>query len=170
MVRALAIAGVLLAAGSGVMQLRSGDFAAGGRLPRPLMAAECGGDNRSPALAWSDSPRGTKSFTLVMHDPDAPLPGGFYHWVVYDLPAGANALPSGVKLSSNQLGVTSAGKPGYYGPCPPPGPEHHYVLTLYALDLSHIAGRPPLDGAQVQRAIGGHILGRATLQGTASRP
>jgi Raf kinase inhibitor-like YbhB/YbcL family protein len=170
MVRALAIAGVLLAAGSGVMQLRSGDFAGGGRLPRPHMATDCGGDNRSPQLAWSDAPRGTKSFALLMHDPDAPMPGGFYHWVVYDLPAGTTALPSGVRLPSGHLGVTSAEKPGYYGPCPPPGPAHHYILTLYALDVTHIAVRPPLEGAQALRAIGGHVLGRATLQGTASRP
>ncbi len=170
MIHALTIAGVLLATGSSLMQLRSGDFAAGGRLPRPLMAAECGGENRSPALAWSDAPRGTKSFALVAHDPDAPIPGGFYHWVVYNLPAGIKALADGVKLSASELGVTSVGKPGYYGPCPPPGPAHHYVFTLYALDFGQISGRSPIDGAQLQRAIAGHVLGRATLQGTASRP
>ncbi|HEY6326143.1 MAG TPA: YbhB/YbcL family Raf kinase inhibitor-like protein, partial [Candidatus Cybelea sp.] len=86
MLRALTIAGVLLAAGSGLMQLHSGDFPAGGRLARPLMASECGGFDRSPELEWSGVPKGTKSFALIMHDPDAPIPGGFYHWVVYDLP------------------------------------------------------------------------------------
>jgi len=150
------------------MQLRSGDFA-GARLPRQLMAGECGGDNRSPELEWSDTPRGAKSFALVMHDPDAPIQGGFYHWVVYNLPPGTLHLSRAVSLSSSELGVTSAGKPGYYGPCPPPGPAHHYVVTLYALDLAQISGGP-LDGAQLQRKIAGHVLSRATLQGTASRP
>jgi len=170
MVRALVAAGVLLAAGTGLMQLVSGDFSAGGRLPRSLMATECGGDNRSPELSWSGAPRGTKSFALLMHDPDAPIPGGFYHWVVYDLPAVTKQLPSGVRLSPTELGVTSAGKSAYYGPCPPPGPAHHYVVTVYALDLARVSGHPPLDGAALQRAIGGHVLGRAALQGTASRP
>jgi Raf kinase inhibitor-like YbhB/YbcL family protein len=169
MTRALTIAGALLAAGSGAMQLHSGDFTAGGRLPHQLMAGECGGENRSPQLAWSDAPRGTKSFALVMRDPDAPIPGGFYHWVVYDLPAGTQRLSADAKLPANELGVTSSGKQGYYGPCPPPGPEHHYVLTLYALDLGQIGGRQPLDAAQLQRALDGHILGRAVLQGTESR-
>ncbi len=169
MLRALTIAGVLLATASSPMQLRSGDFAAGGRLARPLMASECGGYNRSPELEWSGAPRGTKSFALIMHDPDAPIPGGFYHWVVYDVPAGSRRLPGSVKLPASELGMTSEGRIGYYGPCPPPGPAHHYVFTLYALDLARIAGHAPLDGPQLLRAIGGHVLGRATLQGTASR-
>ena len=79
-----------------------------------------------------------------MHDPDAPMPGGFYHWVVYNIPAGTHALVGDAKLSPAQLGSTSAGKPGYYGPCPPPGPAHHYTITLYALDLAHIATDAPL--------------------------
>jgi Raf kinase inhibitor-like YbhB/YbcL family protein len=170
MVRALAVAGVVLAALSGVMQLRSGDFSAGGRLPRSLMAAECGGADRSPSLSWSGSPQGTKSFALIMHDPDAPMPGGFYHWVVYDLPAGTVSLSAGVRLPPSELGVTSAEKAGYYGPCPPPGPAHHYVLTVYALDIGRVGGSAPLDGPRILRAIGGHVLARATLQGTASRP
>ena len=68
-------------------------------IPLPLMATDCGGQNRSPALAWSAYPTGTKSFALVMHDPDAPMPGGFYHWVVYNIPAGARALAADAKLS-----------------------------------------------------------------------
>jgi len=170
MFRALTLAGALLAAASGAMQLRSGDFSAGARLPRTLMAGECGGDNRSPELAWSGAPRGTKSFALIMHDPDAPIPGGFYHWVVYNLPAGTQSLPAAVRLPESELGVTSAEKAGYYGPCPPAGPAHHYVVTLYALDLARVASRAPLDGPQLQRAIAGHVLERASLQGTASRP
>ena len=169
MVRALTIAGVLVAAGSGLMQLRSGDFPAGGRLARQLMASECGGYDRSPELEWSGAPKGTKSFALIMHDPDAPIAGGFYHWVVYDLPAETRRLPGSVKLPTSELGVSSTGKPAYYGPCPPPGPAHHYNFTLYALDVGSIGAHTPLDGPQLRRTIGGHVLGRATLQGTASR-
>jgi Raf kinase inhibitor-like YbhB/YbcL family protein len=163
------MAGVLLAAGSGLMQLRSGDFPAGGRLARPLMASECGGYDRSPELEWADVPRATKSFALIAHDPDAPIPGGFYHWVVYDIPAETRRLAGSVKLPASELGLTSAGKVGYYGPCPPPGPAHHYVFTLYALDLGRVAGHLRLDGAQLRQAMAGHVLGSAKLQGTASR-
>jgi Raf kinase inhibitor-like YbhB/YbcL family protein len=152
------------------MQLRSSDFAAGGSLPRPLMATECGGENRSPALTWANAPKGTKSFALVVHDPDAPIPGGFYHWVAYNLPMATNHLNPNAQLSPDELGVTSAGKAGYSGPCPPPGPAHHYVFTLYALDEARISGHAPLRGAQLEREMSGHIIARAVLKGTAWRP
>jgi|SRR5580700_920295 Raf kinase inhibitor-like YbhB/YbcL family protein len=170
MVRTVALAGVALATASGLMQLRSSDFAAGGSLPRQLMATQCGGQNHSPALTWSGAPKGTRSFALVVHDPDAPIPGGFYHWVVYNLPAGTHSLSASAQLSTNQLGETSAGNVGYYGPCPPPGPAHHYVFTLYALDVARIASHSPPRGAQLEQEIGGHIIARTALLGTASRP
>lgn len=130
------------------------------------MASDCGGANRSPALSWTGAPNGAKSFALILHDADAPIPGGFYHWVVYNLPATSHGLPSGAKLSADQLGVTSAGKPSYYGPCPPPGPAHHYTFTLYALDVGRIASETPPTAPQLERRIAGHILARAVLQGT----
>ncbi|MGA8324442.1 MAG: YbhB/YbcL family Raf kinase inhibitor-like protein [Candidatus Cybelea sp.] len=150
------------------MTIRSSDVPSGGVFPLPLMATDCGGQNRSPALAWSANPTGTKSFALVMHDPDAPMPGGFYHWVVYNIPAGAHALAADAKLSPAQLGSTSAGKPGYYGPCPPPGPAHHYTITLFALDLAHIATNAPLDARALEGRAHGHVLARAVLTATAS--
>lgn len=152
------------------MQLRSSDFTAGARLPKVLMAIDCGGANRSPALTWTNVPRNAKSFALIVRDADAPIPGGFYHWVVYNLPAATQRLAANAKLSSSQLGDTSAGHPGYYGPCPPPGPVHHYTFTLYALDFAQIQSSAPLTGAQVEQRIGGHVLARAILQGTESRP
>jgi Raf kinase inhibitor-like YbhB/YbcL family protein len=169
MLRAVTALGVVVAAVTGAMQLRSSDFAAGGVVPQPSMATDCGGQNRSPALTWTAQPKGAKSFALVVHDPDAPIPGGFYHWVVYNLPAGTQRLVANVKLASDQLGETSLGKPGYYGPCPPPGPEHHYVFTLYALDLAHLAATAPLTAAQLEARIASHILARAALNATASR-
>jgi Raf kinase inhibitor-like YbhB/YbcL family protein len=166
---AAAAASALLVAATATMQLRSADFAAGGVIPRPSMAAECGGANRSPELRWSSAPSGTKSLALTVHDPDAPVAGGFYHWVVYNLAASASELPAGVKLAADQLGQTTAGTSGYYGPCPPPGPAHHYIFTLYALDLARVGGDGALSGAQLEQRIAGHILARATLGATASR-
>jgi Raf kinase inhibitor-like YbhB/YbcL family protein len=169
MLHAVTAAGIVLAAAMGTMQLHSSDFTAGGIIPRGLMAVECGGQNRSPALAWSDAPKGAKSFALIMHDPDAPLPGGFYHWVVYNLPAGTHMLGANAKLDADQLGETSLGKPGYYGPCPPPGPAHHYSFTLYALDVARLAADAPLSATQLEARIEGHVLARATLEGIESR-
>jgi Raf kinase inhibitor-like YbhB/YbcL family protein len=147
------------------MQLQSGDFSPGGAIPVRAMASDCGGANRSPALSWTAAPTGAKSFALILHDADAPIPGGFYHWVVYNLPAGSHGLPAGVNLAADQLGKTTAGKPGYYGPCPPPGPAHHYTFTLYALDLPRISSATP-TAPELEHRIAGHILARAVLQGT----
>ena len=168
MLREVAAAGIMVATISSTMQLRSADFAAGGVIPQASMAMDCGGKNRSPALAWTGEPQGTKSFALVVHDPDAPVPGGFYHWVLYNLAGGTQRLAADAKLAADQVGVTSLGKPGYYGPCPPPGPAHHYAFTLYALDLAHIPGSPPLSAGQLEAHIHGHVLARAVLQATAS--
>jgi len=162
----VASVGLAVAAAAATMQLHSSDFSPGSAIPVRAMASDCGGENRSPALAWTGAPKAAKSFALVLHDADAPIAGGFYHWVVYNLPAGSHGVPSAAKLSADQLGATSAGKPGYYGPCPPPGPVHHYTFTLYALDLANISGEAPLTAAELQRRIGGHILARAVLQGT----
>jgi Raf kinase inhibitor-like YbhB/YbcL family protein len=168
MLRVAAAPAILLAAATAIMKLSSGDFSDGGAIPSASMAADCGGKNRSPALAWSDAPKTAKSFALIVHDPDAPMPGGFYHWVIYNLPATVHDLTPEVKLSADQLGETSLGKPGYYGPCPPPGPAHHYVFTLYALDVARIATGAPLTGAQLESRVAGHVLARTLLRGTAS--
>ena len=163
----LAAAGFVMAL-AGRMQLTSIDFPAGGIIPNSSVAIECGGDNHTPRLTWTGVPAGVKSFALVLHDPDAPLPGGFYHWIVYNLPATARSLKSNPGLPASQLGETSVGKPGYFGPCPPPNSTHHYVFTLYALDIAHIAASPPLTATQLKQRIAGHILAHAELTGTAS--
>jgi Raf kinase inhibitor-like YbhB/YbcL family protein len=148
------------------MQVRIADFLDGAVIPRSAMARDCGGDNRSPQLTWSGAPAATKSFALIVHDPDAPVAGGFYHWVVYNLKPTARELAANASLGRDQLGETSAGNAGYYGPCPPPGPEHHYIFTLYALDVAHVGGDAPLTASQLQARIAGHILARGTLRGT----
>lgn len=157
----------MLAATAGLMQVTSSDFTAGGTIPRVFMATRCGGENRSPALAWTGAPAGTKSFALIMHDPDAPLAGGFYHWVAYNLPASTHELTQNAKLAPNQLGLTTAQQAEYHGPCPPHGPPHHYIITIYALDVESIDAPKPLDGPDVESRIAGHILARATLMGLA---
>jgi hypothetical protein len=150
------------------MHLDSTDITAGRAIPKAFMARQCGGTNRSPSLAWSGAPRSTASFAIIMHDADAPIPGGFYHWVIYNLPSRTDRFTANVKLQEDQLGQTSAGRAEYHGPCPPPGPAHHYVITVYALDLPHVAATSPLTGAQLERAIDRHVIARGTLEATAA--
>lgn len=111
----------------------------------------CTGDNRSPYLAWSGAPDGTKSFALTMADPDAPHKGGWWHWLVLDIPATASSLAphagheddSGLPIGARSL-KNSYGKFGYGGPCPPKGSApHHYQITLYALPFAKAL--PPSD-------------------------
>jgi Raf kinase inhibitor-like YbhB/YbcL family protein len=166
MMRLVAAAGVVLAIADGTMQLRSSDFSDGGTIPTRAMALQCGGENRPPQLAWSGVPPGTKSLALIVHDADAPIAGGFYHWVVYNLPATRRELAADAKLGAQQVGETSAGTAAYFGPCPPPGPIHHYTFTLYALDMAHLSADAPLTAAQLQARMEGHILARGLLHGT----
>jgi hypothetical protein len=147
--------------------LESADFRPGRAIPTPQMASECGGLNRPPALTWTAPPKGTRSFALIVRDPDAAIAGGFYHWVVYDVPATARAFGGG--HAGGQIGDASTGRAAYYGPCPPPGPPHRYIFTLYALDVAHAGGNAPLTGPQLETRVRGHVLGRATLEGTAAR-
>jgi Raf kinase inhibitor-like YbhB/YbcL family protein len=161
------IAAILLAAAT-VMSLHSGDFTDGGAMSTQLMAGDCGGANHSPSLDWSGAPAGTKSFALIVRDPDAPVTGGFVHWVLYDLPPDTKELSGDAALKAGQPGLASTGKAAYSGPCPPPGKPHHYIFTLYALDIAHAGSTTPLDAAQLEKAIAGHVLATATLRATAS--
>lgn len=136
----------------------------------------CEGKDPSPELNWSGAPAGTKSFALVMDDPDAPA-GLWVHWVLYDIPGGLCGLPGNLPKKEHVLegakhgaswGVDSFSRVGYGGPCPPPGKPHGYVFKLFALDKS--LGLPPrATTAELGRAMEGHVLGRAELTGLFER-
>jgi len=131
----------------------------------------CDGADSSPQLSWPAPPAGTKSFALIMIDPDAPG-HAFVHWVLYDLPPATRELPAGVpKLDqlpdNSRQGRTNFDKNAYGGPCPPSG-THHYVFSLYALDKT--LGLPPgATRSQVETAMKGHILAHGELIATYKR-
>jgi Raf kinase inhibitor-like YbhB/YbcL family protein len=133
----------------------------------------CDGADWSPPLAWSDAPPGTAAFALIADDPDAPA-GTWVHWVVYNLPASTSELPENVaKVESLDLGGARQGRndfrrPGYAGPCPPPGSPHRYYFKLYALDAP-LQVRPGAPKKDVEAAMHGHTLGMAQLMGTYAR-
>jgi len=127
------------------------------------------GDNLSPPLEWSGAPGGTREFALVCHDPDAPRPHGFTHWVVYGIPARVTKLTEGQKPDAFIPGVNDAHKQGYMGPYPPGGHGvHHYYFWVYALG-KELTLKPGLNRAQLLDAISGHILEQARLVGTYER-
>lgn len=104
----------------------------------------CSGDNASPALSWRNAPKGTRSFVLTIHDPDALTGVGWMHWVVANIPADVNHLPDGITAEGDRLPAgalqtrTDFGVPGYGGPCPPQGSRHRYVITLTALKIDRL--------------------------------
>jgi Raf kinase inhibitor-like YbhB/YbcL family protein len=127
------------------------------------------GENKSPPLRWSGAPAGTQQFALVCHDPDAPLPNGFTHWVVYGIPATTTDLPEGQDPRAFVAGVNDAGKPGYFGPYPPNGHgAHHYYFWVYALDVKS-ALTAGMSRSQLLESIKDHVLEQARLVGTYER-
>ena len=163
------LAVTLVAAMAASWTLRSSDIVNNRPIPHAFWAVRCGGVNRSPELDWNAPPARTASFAIVMHDADAPLPGGFYHWVAYDIPPQTRRLNAGAPLPGT-LGLTSAQQAAYHGPCPPPGKVHHYRITLYALDLAHLGALESLTGPDVEARVRGHILASTVLVGTAQTP
>jgi Raf kinase inhibitor-like YbhB/YbcL family protein len=129
----------------------------------------CMGGNVSPQLSWSGAPAGTQSFALTMYDPDAPTGSGWWHWLVVDIPANSTGLPQGwgqsgtSQLQGGRQTRTDFGAPGYGGPCPPPGTPHHYVFTLYALDIGAMEVPDDASGALVGFNIGAHTLASASI-------
>jgi Raf kinase inhibitor-like YbhB/YbcL family protein len=148
------------------MQLSSPAFPSGAEIPA---VHTCEGADRPPALAWSGAPTGTKSFALVVDDPDAPDPKApkttWVHWVVYNLPATATGLGEDGGLPAGALqGVNDFKHPGWGGPCPPIG-RHRYFFKLYALDTTLPDLKHPTKAA-VEKVMEGHELARAELMGT----
>jgi Raf kinase inhibitor-like YbhB/YbcL family protein len=127
----------------------------------------CEGGNRSPSLRWSAPPARTKSFALVIDDPDAPS-GTFRHWGAYDIPASARGIGAGEHLGSEVN--NDGGKPGYTGPCPPKGNGvHHYHFKLFALDVERLGLRPNAKVPDVEKAASGHAIAQGELIGTYER-
>jgi Raf kinase inhibitor-like YbhB/YbcL family protein len=132
----------------------------------------CQGQDISPALEWSMAPAGTKSFALIVDDPDAPDPAApkqvYVHWVLYNIPATTMGLAEGVNAAGlppgTRQGKNDWGRVGYGGPCPPIG-RHRYFHKLYALDVV-LPDLGDVTKAALERAMAGHVVGQAELVGT----
>lgn len=127
----------------------------------------CDGGDQSPTLHWGDPPTGSRSFTLVIDDPDAPS-GTFRHWGVFDIPASARSIGGGQRIGTEV--TNDFGKPGYSGPCPPKGVgPHHYHFKLFALDVDRLNLSPNSKVLKVESESAKHAIGHAELVGTYER-
>jgi len=148
------------------MKLTSNAFSHSSQIPQRFT---CEGDNVSPALTWTDAPKETKSFALIVHDPDAQKKNGFVHWIAYNIPADTNEIPEGRAATGSMQsmfmeGMNDSGKTGYTGPCPPSG-SHRYFFRLYAL-RKRLELSPGATYSQVLESMQDVIIEEAEIMGT----
>ncbi len=165
----LSVAPAPAAEATAAMTLSSPAFSAGAPIPAQFT---CSGADSSPALNWTGAPADTSSFALIVEDPDAPS-GTFIHWVLFNLPGNKIALPADLPKADSlpgggSQGTNSFGSVGYRGPCPPPGPPHHYHFILFALD-SPLDANSSYDASALRSAMTGHVKATAELVGTFGR-
>ncbi|HEX5278557.1 MAG TPA: YbhB/YbcL family Raf kinase inhibitor-like protein [Micropepsaceae bacterium] len=175
------IAGTVLGisgnAAAAPFMLTSPSFKDGGMLTRKNAADDpmrmCGGENVSPALAWSNVPAKTRSFVIFLQDPDGLLGQGVSHWVGYGIPANVTSLAEGELTRGSDHFTGGKGTRDnslYIGPCPPSGEAaHHYVFTIVATDLEPRAMKPGMSRDEVYAAIKGHALGATSIVGKYAR-
>lgn len=144
------------------MEIESASFGSNQPIPKKHT---CDGEDRSPALSFTGAPKGTKSFALIVDDPDAPS-GTFTHWVGWNIDPERTTLSEGEQIKLE--GVNDFGKIGYRGPCPPRGNPHRYFFKIYALDTLLNLPKGSSKGA-LEKAMDGHILGKGELVGTYQR-
>ena len=137
----------------------------------------CSGGNKSPALAWTGAPADARSFAVTVYDPDAPTGSGWWHWVVFNIPAGTTELKEGAGDTKGELlpagsvqSMTDFGQPGFGGPCPPAGDKpHRYIFTVHALKLEKLPLEPGASGAMVGFFLGQNTIAKASITGLYGR-
>jgi Raf kinase inhibitor-like YbhB/YbcL family protein len=160
------VIGPILAAAA--LSLTSAAFTDGANIPSKF-TCDAGQTSPSPALACKDAPANTKSLVLIMHDPDAPMNGGFTHWVLFDIPAATTQLTEGFQAGSVGVsGNMGMRRQGYMGPCPPTG-VHHYHFMLSALDVATLGLQAGASKADVEKAMEGHVVGKTEMIGLYQR-
>jgi len=142
-------------------------FAEGNDIPSRFT---CDGDDRSPALRWSGEPSETKSFALIVDDPDAPA-GTWNHWLIWDIPADVHSLPEGTGHTPGKSGTNDFGRRGYGGPCPPKGRgPHRYFFRMFALDTASLGLPQGAKRLELDKALHKHTIAEAVYMGRYERP
>lgn len=131
----------------------------------------CSGNNQSPQLSWKNAPKDTKSFAVTMYDPDAPTGSGFWHWVIFNIPANVNELATNAGNNKLNLApkeaiqsITNYGIKGFGGPCPPKGHGiHQYIITVYALKTDKLKLDENTNPAVVGFNLWNQTLAKASI-------
>jgi Raf kinase inhibitor-like YbhB/YbcL family protein len=139
--------------------------------PIPQQFWGCTDAGISPEISWSGAPASTKSFAIMMFDPDAPTGSGFWHWVAWDIPPDTTSLPTGAVLPAGSVsGENDGGTLGYTGPCPPEGDGvHHYQITVVALSIPTLGLDATTHAAVVGFTVGHNALAAGQLVATAQQ-
>jgi Raf kinase inhibitor-like YbhB/YbcL family protein len=148
--------------------LTSDDIADGQKMKDDQVFNDWGfsGGNQSPHLSWSGFPAETKSFAVSCYDPDAPTGSGFWHWVLFDVPADVTTLPAGAGTQDSAVGTHARndyGVKAFGGAAPPPGDPHRYVFAVHALDCEKLGVDSDTSPAVVGFNVTAHTLARAVL-------
>ncbi len=160
-------------------EVTSASFADGARLPSTRFVHDghgCSGANLSPEVSWRGAPKGTRSYAVTLFDRDAGGGRGWWHWIVFDIPASVDRLPEGAGQGASLpagtvQGTSDFGEPGYQGPCPPEGDAaHHYVLTVYALDSDRLDLGETAKGVEASAAFKPHTLASDSITFLYERP
>lgn len=130
----------------------------------------CDGENVSPQLSWQNAPENTKSYAIICHDPDAPRPNGWYHWLVVNIPKNINSIQKAGKIAGAIETVTDFGTKGYGGACPPVGHGvHRYNFTIYALDTDKLNVSENTNPKEVEAEVLRHTIAKSTITGLFER-
>jgi Raf kinase inhibitor-like YbhB/YbcL family protein len=160
------------AAASGELGLASTTWHEGASVPLESVfdGSGCNGANLSPQLAWSGAPSNTKSFAITILDLDAPKPGGWWHWIIFNIPGNVSELGKGAGTEGSKLVPAGAsqclndyGTRGYGGPCPPPGAPHRYLTSLYALKVDRLPSSLEASPAKAVKQIEANSIGAARM-------
>jgi Raf kinase inhibitor-like YbhB/YbcL family protein len=152
---------------TGSMTITTRGWVAGANIPALFT---CDGGDKSPQVNWAGAPRESKSFLLIVDDPDAPV-GTFTHWVIFDMPYPMNSIPEGDDAKGiGTVAKNDFGKTKWNGPCPPPGKgEHRYFFRLYALDVETLGLEKGCSRGEVEQKMQGHVLAKAETMGRYGR-
>jgi hypothetical protein len=157
----------------GSFAVTSTDVTAGEQLPMSAVHDSAGGENTSPQLSWSGAPEGTRSYVVTLFDPDAPIPGGFWHWIAVNLPASATELAAGAgaddaSLPGDAFHVRNDfGSRDFGGAAPPPGDQNHrYYFVVHAVDVDALEVDENASAAFVSFNLAFHTLARAIITPT----
>lgn len=141
-----------------------------GFIPKKQAYSACGGENISPDLAWGDVPEGVKSFAIVCHDPDAPVDGGWYHWILVNIPVATKSVKEGIVPALGVVLKNDFGEFGYGGPCPPIGHGvHHYDFIVHAIDVEKLDFSMQISPKDADNIIKKHSIKSAVVTGLFER-